>query len=82
MRLLGGTSTPMIRAIYSLNRLNELDGWRSALPLLVARVGTDHANDAFAANDLAILAKLLNRCSDFHIKIIYASTTMRPTAKS
>jgi hypothetical protein len=33
----------------------------------VARVGTDHTNDAFAANDLAILAKFLNRCSDFHI---------------
>jgi hypothetical protein len=35
-------------------------GSSSALPLLVARVSTDHPDDAFAANDLAILAKLLN----------------------
>jgi hypothetical protein len=38
----------------------------SALPLFMARVGTDHPDDAFAANNFAILAKLLNRCSDFH----------------
>ena len=38
----------------------------SALPLLMARVGTDHPDDTFAPNDFAILAKLLNRCSDFH----------------
>jgi hypothetical protein len=31
---------------------------RSALPLLVARIGTDNTNDPFAANDLAVLAKL------------------------
>ena len=31
-----------------------------ALALFVARVGADHTNDALAANDLAILAKLLN----------------------
>jgi hypothetical protein len=38
----------------------------SALPLLMAGVGTDHPDDAFAANDFAILAKLLNRCAYFH----------------
>jgi len=31
-----------------------------ALALFVAGVGADHTDDAFAANDLAILAKLLN----------------------
>jgi hypothetical protein len=31
-----------------------------ALALLVPGVGADHTNDALAANDLAILAKLLN----------------------
>jgi hypothetical protein len=38
----------------------------SALPLFVAGVRTDHPDDTFAANDFAILAKLLNRCADFH----------------
>jgi hypothetical protein len=42
-----------------------MDG-ESALPLLMAGVGTDHPDDTFAANNLAILAKLLDRCSDFH----------------
>ena len=37
-----------------------------ALPLLVPSVGTDDTDDPFAANNLAILAKLLNRCADFH----------------
>jgi hypothetical protein len=31
-----------------------------ALALLVAGVGTDDADDTFAANDFAILAKLLD----------------------
>jgi len=55
---------------------------RSTLPLFVARIGTDHANDSFAANNLAILAKFLNRCTDFHIKFVSAFTTIRPTDKS
>jgi hypothetical protein len=38
-----------------------------ALALLVARVGTNHADDAFAANDFAILAKLLNGRANFHV---------------
>src|ERR1019366_992814 len=66
MRLFGGTSTPMIRAIYSSNRLQKLNGRGSALPLLVARIGTNHTDDTFATNDLAILTKLLNRCAHFH----------------
>jgi hypothetical protein len=32
----------------------------SALPLFVALVGANHTNDAFAFDDLAILAKLLH----------------------
>ena len=46
-----GRSTPAIRAmmLYSL-----------ALPLLVARVLTDDANDALAADDLALVADLLD----------------------
>jgi hypothetical protein len=45
--------------------MSNADG-ESALPLLMARVGTDNPYDAFAANNFAILTKLLNRCSDFH----------------
>jgi hypothetical protein len=39
----------------------------STLPLFVAGVGADHTDDAFALDDLAILAKLLNRRANFHI---------------
>jgi hypothetical protein len=39
-----------------LNKL--LEG--SALSLLVARVGANNADDAFAANDFAILAKFFD----------------------
>jgi hypothetical protein len=38
------------------NRRNETSGG-SALALFVARVGTDHPDYAFAANDLAVFAK-------------------------
>ena len=37
-----------------------------ALPLFVSRVGADHTDNAFAANDLAVLAKLFDRGSYFH----------------
>ena len=47
-------------------------GGGSALALLVARVRTDHTNDAFAANNFAILAELLNGCADFHISKSFA----------
>jgi hypothetical protein len=33
---------------------------RLALTLLMARVGTDHVDDASAAHDLAVLADLLD----------------------
>jgi hypothetical protein len=45
--------------------MSYMDG-ESALPLLMARVGTNHPDDTLATNNLAILAKLLNRRSDFH----------------
>ena len=37
-----------------------------SLPLLVAGVRTDHPDHTIAANDLAVPADLLNRCTDFH----------------
>ena len=39
---------------------------KSALTLLVARVGTDHPNHALAADDLAVAAHLLDGSGDFH----------------
>jgi len=36
----------------------------------VPRVGTNHPDDPFAANDFAIFAKLLDRCANFHISIV------------
>jgi hypothetical protein len=36
--------------------------------LFVTGVGTDHADNAFPAYDLAIFAKLFNRRANFHIK--------------
>jgi len=54
---LGGKSTPAIRAIIAS---------LLSLPLLMLRVGADHANDTFAMNDLALVANFLNRCSYFH----------------
>jgi hypothetical protein len=47
MRLFGGTSTPMMRAI------------KLSLPLLVAFVAANDANDALALNDFAVFAKFL-----------------------
>src|SRR4029079_15445576 len=58
-RLLRGRSTPAIRAMFPTPD-------RSALPLPVARVLAQHADHALAADDDAILADLLDRCSDFH----------------
>jgi hypothetical protein len=36
------------------------------LPLLVLLVGTDHPHDAATADNLALVANLLDRCPDFH----------------
>lgn len=41
---------------------------RLALALLVARVGANHPDDAFAPDDLAVFTQFLNGCADFHIK--------------
>src|SRR6188474_2796237 len=68
MRFSPGISTPIIRAI------------RLTLPLLVPLVRADHTNHALALDDLAVLAKLLDRRSYFHIKPCF--TTMRPFEKS
>ena len=48
----------------------------------MAGVGTDHPDDAFAANDLTILAKLFNRRADFHNYIVFVFAMIRPTDKS
>jgi hypothetical protein len=39
---------------------------KSALTLLVTRVGADHTNHTLAAHDLAIAAHLLDGSGDFH----------------
>src|SRR5262245_55143863 len=60
IRLLRGKSTPAIRAIPLMPpRL-------SALALLVARVGADHAHGALAADDLALATNTSDGCSNFH----------------
>jgi hypothetical protein len=41
----------------------------SALALLVPRVLADHPDHAFTADDLAVLAHLLDRRTDFHFPI-------------
>lgn len=38
-----------------------------ALSLLMLRVRAYHTHDAFTMYDLAVIANLLNRCSDFHL---------------
>src|SRR5664280_3406216 len=41
--------------------------FESALTLLVARVGADHAHDTLAPDHLAMAAHLLDRCCNFHL---------------
>jgi hypothetical protein len=54
-----------------------------ALALFVTRVGADYTDDTLAANDFAILAKLLNRCANFHSgQIVSFSKIIRPVDKS
>jgi hypothetical protein len=38
----------------------------STLTLLVARISTDHANNTFATDNLAVSAKPLDRCLNSH----------------
>src|SRR5215471_8247705 len=56
-RLLGGRSTPAIRATSPL---------LLTLSLLVLRVLADHPHDALPPDDLALVADLLHRRPDFH----------------
>jgi hypothetical protein len=42
----------------------------STLALLVARVGADHAHNTVAADDFAVAAHFLDRCSDFHVVLL------------
>ena len=58
MRLSPGISTPSSRGIFLLVGL--------ALPLLVARIFADDANDIFALYDAAAFAKAFDGCSYFH----------------
>jgi hypothetical protein len=41
-------------------KIQESASFGLALPLFVPRVGANHPNDAFAPDDLAILAQLFN----------------------
>jgi hypothetical protein len=49
-----------------LHSYNAKSFGQSALALLVPRVGTNHEDNATAANDLAVLADSFNAGSDFH----------------
>ncbi len=42
------------------------------------RVYTDNANNAFSFNDLAFVAHLLNRWSDFHLKLLDTLSEQSP----
>ena len=41
-----------------------------ALPLLVTRIFTNHAEDIFALDDAAALAKAFDGCSYFHVSVV------------
>jgi hypothetical protein len=59
--------------------------YKSALALLVPGVRADDTNNAFAFDNLAILAKFFYRCPDFHNSnyfTAFASKTIRPSDKS
>src|SRR5215831_2808663 len=80
-RLLGGKSTPAIRAILppkpqrlkppkNISRSPRLkpcpDENQLSLALAVLGIRTDHAHDAATMDDLALHANFLDRCSNFH----------------
>jgi len=56
---------PAMRAMFVVLYFDRL-----TLTLLVARIGTDHSHHAFAADDLAIAAHLLDRRCDFHASLL------------
>src|SRR5437660_12607697 len=67
-RLVRGRSTPAIRAIH-LNlssQLSVLSLQPSSLSLFVLLIRTDDPHHAAAADDLALVADSLHRCSNFH----------------
>jgi len=49
----------------------------STLTLLVARICTDHANNTFATDDLAVSAKTLDRCLNSHFLLLTAFLLFR-----
>src|SRR5690349_21757667 len=54
----------------------------SALTLLVARVGADHAHHALAADDLAVAAHLLDGRGDFHLFLLELIAATRASLTS
>src|SRR5436305_3629386 len=70
--LWGGMLMPAMRAMVFL----------SALTLLVARVGADHADHALAPDHLAVAAHLLHGCSDFHVVLYFRSLVTWPGTRS
>src|SRR3954471_18361444 len=84
--------TPAIRAIleFLFAVLSVLGGL--TLPLLVARIFTDHAHHAAAPDDLAIAAQLFYRCLNSHCDVLtpslklperyFARKIMRPRDRS
>src|SRR5262249_25167680 len=61
----GDIDTFIRRNFYSNDACHKLE-IRLTLTLFVPRVGTDDADNSLATDDFTILAKFLNRCSNFH----------------
>src|SRR4051812_10779484 len=64
-------STPAIRGMIGSGKVQKRRTSAAAkreltLFLFVLCVGADHAHDAFATDDLAVLTDTTNGCSDFH----------------
>jgi hypothetical protein len=60
--------------------------WRSALALLVAWIGTDHAHDTLATDDFAIATHFLDRGGNFHglvlVLVLLGAEKIRARIKS
>ncbi len=60
---------PLLTGDFNTNNTCHMS-WRLylTLPLFVTSVGADHSDHATTTNNLAVLTKSFNGCSDFHIK--------------
>jgi hypothetical protein len=72
-RLLGGRSTPAMRAM----RFSSLR-FRLSLALAVLRVDANHPDHAAPMNNLALHANLFNRCANLHFVDSVVSCPQKP----